>query len=403
MKILTALGNKEIYERIEEGNYEIIDEVDSLDAIEEMVELMPMDALIINRLMDDDGKLLIRIGKKAIKKGIKVIVITDDYEDFSEKKLITSLVNEGVTAFLKLEQVTIEAIERILRDYPEEFDYSLFASEKEIVKVEKHVESVFKEVITVYSPLSQGATTTAVHLAYALSTTKKCRVCVVDFNPLKPAFRKIFGMNFDFTLPDFLDAVTRQNLTYERLEELVKPYKLQTNLDILPGIYDLNEYYGSNSSQYEEIIQKLRFNYDYVIIDTHSWFDVITTDVALRIADQVLVPIHGGVHDIDETNRYFEKFRQYNDFNILNRRFKFIINAYGDNDLTCVELEAKLKGEIAGYISYHQMLQKKNAFKEKKVINEYINILNAIGIRAEKQKSFDMKLFHILKRQEGRK
>lgn len=383
MKILTAIGNKEILERVQEGNFDIIDEVDSLEALEELVELMPMEALIINRLMDDNGKALIRISKKAQQKGIKIIIITHNYDSFEEKKLITSLVNEGVTAFLKLEEAVAERIEKLLMDYPKEFDFSLFTSGEVAVRVEKIVESVFKEVIAVYSPLSQGATTTAVHLAYALAASKNCRVCVVDYNPLKPSFKKVFDTSFEFTLPDVLDAVTRHNLTYERLESFTKPYKLQTNLDILPGIYDINEYYASSKNQYNEIIEKLKFNYDYVIIDTHSWFDVVSTDVALKLADQVVISLHGNHHDVDEVNRYIETFEKYNDFDT--RKFRFLINCYGGDDLTFVELEAKIKGQIIGYIGNHKALEKGNGFKDKKIINEYIDALNSLGLKVKKQ------------------
>ena len=392
MRILTAIGNNEILERIHDAQQEFIDEVDSLEALEELVELMPMEALIINRLMDDDGKSLIRICKKAFWKNIKVIIITDDFESFSEKKLIGSLINEGVTAYLTLDEVTAEAIEKLLLYYPEEFDYNRFASNEEVVRVEKIVESVFKEVITVYSPLSQGATTTAAHLAFALASAKKCRVCLVDFNPLKPAFKKVFDTSFEFTLPDVLDAVVRQNLTYERLESFTKSCKLLTNLDLLPGIYEINDYYTSGRDQYREIVEKLRFNYDYVIIDTHSWFDVLSTDIALKLADKVIVPLSGNLHDIEEINRYIETFERYNDFDI--RKFNFLINRYGGQDLTFIELEAKLKGKIVGYVTNHKALDRGNGFRDKRILNEYIEVLNLIGIKTKKHK----KVFDFFKR-----
>ncbi len=390
MKIATAIGNNQIYEVIEASNLEIIDEINSLDALEEIVELMPMDGLLLNRLLDNEGKYIINIAKKAIKKHIKVIILIDDFE---EKKLITSLVNEGVTAFIKLEEISIEKVESLFKNYPLEFDYGVFTTpEEQKIKIERVVESVFKEVITVYSPLSQGATTTATHLAYALASSKQCRVCIVDFNPLKPAFKKVFeGNNFEFTLTDVLDAVTRQNLTHERLEGFTKPFKLQTNLDILPGIYYINEYYASVSSQYKEVIEKLKYNYDYVIIDTHSWYDVLSTDIALKLADKVIVPLYGNRHDVEEVNRYMENFKKYNDFDT--RKFSFLINRYSGNDLSYVELEAKLQNEIVGYISNHNIDKSiGNGFKDKKMINEYIGVLKKLEINVTKQKSI-MEIF----------
>lgn len=384
LRLLTAIGNLEIVERVHEADFEFIDEVDSLEALEDLVEMMPMDALILNRLIDDDGLSLIRICKKAARKNIKVVVITEDYHGFSEKKLISSLINEGVYAFLTFDEVTADAIENIVLNYPKEFNYNLFASGEANTRIEKVVESVFKEVITVYSPLSQGATTTAAHLAFALASTKNCRVCIVDYNPLKPSFKRIFDTSFDFTLTDVLDAAVRQNLTYERLEGFTKAYKLQTNLDILPGIYEINDYYASGREQYREVIEKLKFNYDYVIIDTHSWFDVYCTDTALKLADKVIVPMYGDRHSVDAVNRYIEAFKRYNDFDV--RKFNFLINRFGGEDLTFVELEAKLQGRIIGYVSNHKALDKAFSFRDKRIQNEYIEILNAIGIKAAKHK-----------------
>ncbi len=384
MKILTAIGNSEILERIHEAQLEFIDEVDSLEALEELVELMPMEGLIINRLMDDEGDSLIRVCRKAKRKKIKVIILTDDFESFSERKLIGSLINEGVTAYIPLKEATAEAVEKHLKDYPEEFNYNLFATEEGNTRVERVVESVFKEVITVYSPLSQGATTTAAQLAFVLASSKNCRVCIVDYNPLKPSFKRIFDTSFEFTLTDVIDAAVRQNLTYERLEGFTKAYKLQTNLDILPGIYDINDYYASGREQYREVIEKLRFNYDYVIIDTHSWFDVYSTDTALRLADKVIIPMYGDRHSVEAVNRYMEAFKRYNDFDV--RKFSFLINRYSGEDLTFVELEAKLQGRIIGYISNHKALDKAFGFRDKRMQNEYIEVLNSMGMKATKHK-----------------
>ncbi|PHS36614.1 MAG: hypothetical protein COA82_01220, partial [Alkaliphilus sp.] len=64
-----------------------------------------------------------------------------------------------------------------------DFDFETRKEIKTITKVEKDytVESLFKEVITVWS-LSQGSSTVASHLAYALASRSNCKVCLVDFN-----------------------------------------------------------------------------------------------------------------------------------------------------------------------------------------------------------------------------
>ncbi|MDK2920170.1 MAG: hypothetical protein PWQ37_2903 [Candidatus Petromonas sp.] len=384
MKVFLAVGNDEIEEVIRECSFEIVDSENNLVSLIDLLDYISLDAVIINRLLDDDGKMVLKLAEKAHSKGVKILVLVNDFNDYEERKLITNLVNLGVTAFLKITEISKEKIENILYKYPEEFDFSVF-SEPKIEVVEK-VKSVFKEIITVYSPLSQGATTVASHLAVKLAKSKNCRVCIVDYNPLKPRFKYVFDTDFEYTLRDVLDAVERKNLSYHRLESFTKPSKYQRNLDILPGIYDINDYYMSKEEYYIEILEKLKFIYDYVVIDTHSWYDVITTDAALKFADKVLIPVIGKDHEIDELNRYIEMFEKYNDFDV--RKFYAVINKYSGNDLTFIEIESKLKIKIAGYISKDKAFEGKNFFKNKRRMNEFADILKGIGIEAKKEKVF---------------
>ncbi len=383
MKVFLAVGNKGLEEIIRECDIKILDSEDSLVSLLELMDFINVDVIVVNRLLDDEGDILIKIAKKATRQSIKLVVLTDDFERYEERKLITNLVNEGVNGFIKLSEISKESIQEILDNYPKEFDFSVF-SEPKIEVIEK-VKSVFKEVITVYSPLSQGSTTTAAHLAMKLASSKGCRVCIVDYNPLKPRFKYIFDTDFEYTMADALDAVVRKSLTYNRLEGLTKASKYQRNLDVLPGIYDMNEYYMSKSEQYVEIIEKLKFIYDYVIIDTHSWYDVLTTDAALKMADKILVPLRGNDHDIERVNKFIDMFSKYNDYDIS--RFYGVINYYSGKDLTFIEIESKLKLTVAGYISKDPGFEDINAFKNKKRMNEFSDILKSIGIEAKKEKS----------------
>lgn len=347
------------------------------------MDFIEVDFIIINRLLDDnDGSTLKKIAKKVNSKNIKIIAISDDFNDYEERKLVTSLVNFNVNVFLKFSE--LDKIEEYINDYPKEFDFSIFNTKEKEVEFVETVNSVFKEVIAVYSPLSQGSSIISTHLAIALAKSKNCRVCIVDGNPLKPSFKKIFDTDFNFTLVDALSAVERENLSYEILQSYTKASKYQKNLDILAGIYDINEYYMSSKEQYLQIIEKLKFNYDYVIIDTHSWYDVLTSDAALTIADKVIVPVKGNKHDINQVNRYLSTFEKYNDFDI--KKFYAVVNHYSGDDLTSIELQAKLKIDIAGYINENNDYKAKNAFKNVKVINEYVDILNVLKIDAKKQK-----------------
>jgi len=384
LKIFLGIGNKDCEDMIREGNYDVVDAADELSVIEDILNYIEVDGLIINRLLDDNGSRILRIAKRAFAKNIKVIILMDDYEDYEERKLITALVNEGVTAFISFKDLTAKLIEDTFENYPEEFDFSLFIDKAKETK--DKVKSLFKEIITVYSPCSEGSSFFSAHFAVALARAINCRVCLVDFNPLKPRQKEIFDMSFEHSLSDALDGVVRKSLTPDSIENITKQCKYQKNLDILFGIYDLNDYYSSRTEYYDEILERLKFTYDYVIVDTHSWFDVSPTDAALRKADRVLVPIRGRRYSLEEAHRYFETFEKYNDFDV--KKFGLVINQYSGKDLTSVELSAQSKYPILGYISKHQEYDEKNAFKNQRLMNEYVDVLKSMNIEAKKKREW---------------
>lgn len=83
-------------------------------------------------------------------------------------------------------------------------------------------------------------------------------------------------------------------------------------------------------------------------------------------------------------HRYLEMFDQYEDFDT--RKFGIVINQYRGEDLTFLEIGAKLNYPVLGYISKHGQYQKGNAFKNHRLMNEYVDILKALKIAAKKKK-----------------
>lgn len=398
-KVFLSIGRLEpkVEEVINAANINIVDYEDNINLIYDVLDIIDIDVLILNRLLDDSGDVLVNIAAKAKGKGVKVIILLEELESSKERKLITRLINENVTSFIKFSEVTKKKIEKTVKNYPKEFDFKIFSKSKVEVKYKEVIRTVFKEVIAVYSPLSQGSSVIASHLAMSIAKTQKCRVCLVDFNPLKPALKKIFNRDFDNTVVNVFNSLERDTLTNEKLEGFLTTSKEQKNLDILAGFYDINEYYTlANSNVFpkyiNQVIEKLKFLYDYVIVDTHSWYDIYTTNEVLAKADRVIVPIYGNIFDIEEINRYISTFEKYGDFDT--RKFFFIVNRYSGEDLTFIEIESKLKGQIIGYISEHKDYMRGNAFENKRIMNEYISILKFLGLNAEKKLLFTERLFN---------
>jgi cellulose biosynthesis protein BcsQ len=390
-RVFLCLGNLEPrnQEVINKANINIVDYNDNINEMESALEIVNTDTLIINRLLDEttNGDTLAKIATKAKEKGVNLIVLLEEMESSKERKLITRLINENVTSFIRFSELSKRKIEKVVKNYPKEFDFKAFS--KVEIKYKEVVKTVFKEVIAVYSPLSQGSSTIASHLAVSIAQTQKCKVCLVDFNPLKPSFKKIFNRDFENTLANVFESLERDILTNEKLESFLTTYKEQKNLDILAGFYDINEYYTlANNNLFPKyidiVIEKLKFLYDYVVIDTHSWYDIYTTNQALLRADKVVVPLHGNIYDIEEVNRYIAVFNKYGDFDT--RKFMYVINKYSGEDLTFIEIEANLKGNVAGYVSEYRKYGRENTFRNKKLMQEYMTIAKSLGLKTSDRK-----------------
>lgn len=383
MKVFLSIGNSTLEEVLRTGPFEVIDSEDDLNSLYDLLEFVQADALIINSLLDTNGTLL-KVSERAVKKGIKVLVLVKDFTGYDERKLITSLVNVGVTGFLELKAANGGEAGKILQEYPDKFDFGMFAEQR--VEYKEVVRSVFKQVITVYSPASQGATTIAAHLAAAIAKESNSNVCILDYNPLKPWILKVIDTTAEFSLQDALDAITKGSLTTELLQGIVKPSKHIKNLYFMPGLTDMNDYYTSTVEQYEEIIRKVQLSYDYVVIDTHSFYDMLPTDAALRFADKVVVPVEADKYSIEHLNRYIKMFEQYDDYDI--GKFHAVFNRYSGSNLTSIEAESITDLKVLGYISYDKSYTAgQNAFNHSKVMKEYGTIIKKLDIKASGQVS----------------
>lgn len=314
----------------------------------------------------------------------KVFYMASEYTEDMARMLAKHKVN----CFVKGTRTLDEFIAQILSECRLSAKANVLIKTKHIREVEyrSEIKSVFKEVIAVYSPLSQGSSTVAAHLAVALACADNYKVCLVDFNPLKPKVRDLFHLKLEeHTLSDVLSTLEKGSLTAEAMEAFTKQSRYKKNLDLLSGLYNINDYYTSKVEQYEEIIEKLKFIYDYVVVDTHAWYDVLPTDAALRKADKIVVPVQGNRYSISEVLRYFGMFSKYNDFDL--RKFHIVINKYGGKDFTSVEIASKLKYPILGYVGFDAKFHWGNCFSNRKQMKHFTGIVRAMDIPVRARKA----------------
>lgn len=305
MKVFLAIGYKDLSDEIRKGNFQVIDEENNLEALDNLLDFIHADALIINRLLDNDGMQLVHICKKAVKRKMKVLVLIEDFQEYEEKRLVTNLVNEGVTAFLTFQELSTEKIENLLKNYPDEFDFSIFSSvnQKQVEKIEgagaiisgvrqssQYIEKVnkgLKRVIAVFSAAPTGKSFITTNLAYTLAN-KNVQTAVVDADFKNRALSYYFYIDNkkeNSGLKELMDLEFLEDVDeygFDIIEEKLKVYTVHRFDEEL---YEVP--IEINSERFTLLLDYLRTEKDVLLIDMGSSISKITKEI-LSMADTIL-------------------------------------------------------------------------------------------------------------------
>lgn len=237
-----------------------------------------------------------------------------------------------------------------------------------------------KKIITVYSPFSCGATDIAVKVTTDLAHKSK-RVCLLDFNILKPRVRERLGIKESKGILEMIDLV-RQNKLHD--ENFLRIFEKKKGFFVLTGLYELNEIY--NMRDYQEfllLLEKFKQYFEYIVIDVNAFHDLIPTDVALSSADDILVVTHADLVTLQETKRYLRMFSRHNDYD--KHKMKLILNNYGrEDDLLKEEVGSLFKKLPLFYLHKASKLFK----KKKNIPNDYMHLLESF--RNEKKDEYHL-------------
>lgn len=197
-------------------------------------------------------------------------------------------------------------------------------------RVEREAQKYNAKVILVTSALqSEGKTTLSTNLAIALAN-RKHNVLLVDGDLRNPSIMPAIGMEPAETgMVDLLSGKCKP-------DEILMPYKNRKHLALLPGGTPINNptaLWSSDST--EKLIQKLRENSDYVIIDAPPSAIVSDASLIARIADGCVYVVRQDFAEVDTLREGMEMF-----------------NGTGCKLLGCVLNHAEAGGSGYGYGRY---------------------------------------------------
>jgi cellulose biosynthesis protein BcsQ len=241
-------------------------------------------------------------------------------------------------------------------------------------KLKKNIktEIIKKQIITFWSPFSQGATTCS--YLFAKKTAElypNIKVALLEFDMLHPSFKSFINeeQNKGFKVlmhPNKSNRPSFKDITDAAINV--------DSIDVFTNYFSHIDLSNLNINQLEKYLYMFRSFYDVVIIDTNRNFDNKLTDIALNVSDKILVPISASLNDINLLNEYLEIFEEFEPWSI--NKMKCIINKYKDFEPTSIEIESCMKLEIINYIKLSKnILSDKNVIKsmEKMVVKEVMD------------------------------
>ena len=371
MKVITALGNPIINEKLkeydkyeivgkdiqyEEGIFEILEENNNIDIL-----------LVSNNLPEEyDFKILINKIIK-IKNNLKIIVFLKEKDETIENFLISKNIFEiyymsNIEEFFykininnEMKHDDIEEIKKLINNNIkkiENYDNKNTTKKKKKSNImlnrtikEDYADNEKKEIIVITGNNGAGKSIiSAIFSDFLIKHNKKVLLIDMDFNYS--------------TISSLFDIKNKKN------NDLI--VNIKSNFDI---IFDLKKYLFQSNFNYEFIykeLSKFRIIYDSIIIDLPGDKEKEMVKEMLQLSDKIIYLFEPNLIELQKANLNLESY--INDLKIDSNKIKLILNKSNKykidkNILTSVFSEY----EIIGDVEYSEML---NLVINKMVINE---------------------------------
>jgi capsular exopolysaccharide synthesis family protein len=157
------------------------------------------------------------------------------------------------------------------------------------------VRGIRPRVIVVTSPgQREGKTTISANLATALAEVLG-RVCLVDGDLRKPRVHEIFGLEAQSGLAEALrDTVPVEDYA---MEQLARPTDIPRLFVLTSGVAGTGAGSLFFSPRMQQLMERLRREFDVVVVDTPPMLGLPDTRTLARVADGVILVVRAGVTD----------------------------------------------------------------------------------------------------------
>lgn len=401
MKVITAIGNPQINERLkkeckfevigrdiqyQEGIIEILEERNDIEGIllsNTLIEEFEFNLLIL-KILEINAKIEIIVFLKEKdeeverflnSKKIYTIYYLNNYELFFEnlnnKKTSNSDISKNIEDFKKIiyEEKNMNKINNYIKKKNQAFNFNkinLDDSEKEEKNVEIHQDEYRKEdcfmekipknsIISFSGPYGVGKSIISILFAKYLS--KKSKVLLIDCDFFNKSINTMLGIS---KLP--------KNYNMENLLNIIIKYK--ENLFILSSLELFNNNFENDNYYFLiQCLEKLKREFDFIIIDTSSNIFENKNNILFSLSSKIVFLIEPNLSEVKKANFYIEKIIK--DYGIEENKINIIfnkVNKYKINSKVLNEIysEKNIVGEIE-YNEKFNLIINKNIFKDENI------------------------------------
>ena len=416
-KIVTAIGNPNLNKKLklEEGFTVVAEDIQYKEGILEILEKEEdIDFLILSSILPGNIEIKKLIEKiKEINSEINIILFlenkNEELENYFYAKGINYIfynneieINEIIeliknnqknpNAELKKE---INELKKMLLE--QEKKNNLIYMQKQNKKIRhKNIEEIIekereKQIVCISGTSGIGKSIFSVNLAKSFLETKK-KILMIDFDILNDSLHTILGIN---KYPEKIKKIMQKN-NIEKIEELEKIdeiknikdeikieeliIKVNSKIDLIAGINLLFESkYKINNEKIKIILEKLKENYDMIIIDTSSECFFDCTKEIMRLSNLIIFITGANLVEIKKAKRLLNIY--INEWKIEKNNFNILFNKYNKNSIDFSILKNIFSGfNILGKMSdnekYNLIINKSSKEKLEKEIQKEFYLLH---------------------------
>ena len=416
-KIVTAIGNPNLNKKLklEEEFTVVAEDIQYKEGILEILEKEEdIDFLILSSILPGNIEIKKLIEKiKEINSEINIILFLENKDEELENYFYAKGINyifynneieineiieliknnqKNPNAELKKE---INELKKMLLEQEKKNNLIYMQKQNKKIKnknlekqiTQNEISEKEKQIICISGTSGIGKSIFSVNLAKSFLETKN-KILMIDFDILNDSLHTILGIN---KYPEKIKKIMQKN-NIEKIEELEKIdeiknikdeikieeliIKVNSKIDLIAGINLLFESkYKISNEKIKIILEKLKENYDMIIIDTSSECFFDCTKEIMKLSNLIIFITGANLIEIKKAKRLLNIY--INEWKIEKNNFNILFNKYNKNSIDFSILKNIFSGfNILGKMSdnekYNLMINKSSKEKlEKEIQREF--------------------------------